>query len=116
MSQAHYRCGSHRNSYVNGAPAHCDGAVVRWVCQNDNVITLCKLSFDFWLGFADDDPDLEPKSFTWLWDAGVRFCAIHRWPADLCSDWTHNRRTLEGLGLRPVDLAVRGLISRRDLT
>ena len=41
-------------------------AVVRWECQNGNVVHLCQECLDAWFDNADDDELLEPAAWSWL--------------------------------------------------
>lgn len=119
MSQAHYiRC-LVASSSAQHARDYCTGAIVRWFVRNGGSVPLCKVSLDYWLEFADEDPDMEPLKLEWIYDAGVRMCLVHHWPAELCADWPHRyedtsqgrllpnpRRTLDERDLDPVDLAT----------
>ena len=40
--------------------------VARWNHRIGNVSRLCKPCLDGWFDNADDDPDLEPASWSWL--------------------------------------------------
>lgn len=41
-------------------------AVARWNHRGGNTSLLCQNCLDGWLDNADDDPDLEPASWSWL--------------------------------------------------
>lgn len=42
-------------------------AVARWEHDNGNVSRLCQSCLDSWFDNADDDPDLEPAAWAWLY-------------------------------------------------
>jgi hypothetical protein len=44
----------------------CGPVVVRWECQNGNIVQLCQACLDAWLDNADDDEMLEPAAWSWL--------------------------------------------------
>ena len=44
----------------------CGPVVVRWECQNGNVVQLCQACLDAWFDNADDDEMLEPAAWSWL--------------------------------------------------
>lgn len=40
--------------------------VASWECRNGNIERLCLDCLNYWFDNADDDPDLEPASWSWL--------------------------------------------------
>lgn len=59
------RCTCCASMLDNGRPRS-SRAIARWATQNGNVSYLCKACLDCWFDNADDDPDLEPASWSWL--------------------------------------------------
>lgn len=45
----------------------CAGAFARYTAMpSGNVVVICKETLDYWLDFADDDPDIEPARLEFL--------------------------------------------------
>lgn len=87
MSQAHYvLCATN--------PAH--GPAVAAVRHPSSFKDwpVCKLCLDAVLDRCDDHPEHEPSRLRWAWDAGTRWCPIHRWSAVLCEGWSEDEHHL----------------------
>lgn len=102
MSQAHYSTcvwgADVVGSHGPGVPAVARVAWrIGWDDEHGGSVhwALCRACLDDQLDKADRGAVFEPVAIEWVYDAGTRFCPVHHWPAELCSDWTHNRRTLD---------------------
>lgn len=60
------RCDCCSHTWENGRPRDRGPAVALWICGNGNPVRLCQSCLDAWFDNADDDPDLEPASWSWL--------------------------------------------------
>jgi hypothetical protein len=60
------RCDCCSHLWENGRPRDRGPAVARWICSNGNPVWLCQSCLDIWFDNADNDPDLEPASWSWI--------------------------------------------------
>lgn len=56
---------------------HNEPAAAWWRGRNGNFTRLCQPCLDYWFDNADDDPDLEPAAWGWLYK-GADGQRIHR--------------------------------------